>query len=426
MIGTGRERVLVGTLVVAALACRVGLGLAVAPLQAPDEEAHLRYVETLVRDHRLPVQPESPFPHWEQSYQPPLAYLLFAATDRARSAALVGPPVGPKEVRLRWARVLNALYGAATVLVGYFLIARLTPPGDVRRILVAAVIALFPGFAGNAAILNNDALANLIVASLWLALVPTDPARPRPAWVAGAVYGAACLAKLSVLAQAPLLFLVPWLQRPRDFLGAVRRAAIAGVVATALLLPWMIRNHHVYGNPLAIGVGSISFEQLATMFPQVPPDDLGRPLPGRAFLEFWGRSGIYNNLHWNTIPWILAPLTAFGVLGWVRRSSAPAAERLGGVALASGIALALAAAAMTSFSFRFYGAWQGRYLYTAMVPFAILFAGGWERWMPPRARLPLAIALIVGLVFLDVALIAKLHAFFSQTPAPRWGLTTNL
>src|SRR5262249_44301279 len=161
-----------------------------------DEAAHVRYVETVARTGVLPVQPKQSFPRWEQAYQPPLAYLAFVPLWRTVAALGVGD-----DGRLRALRVQNAGWGAARPLVGWAVVARLAPAGDVRRLLVPLVLALFPGFAASASAVNNDALANLLAAALWLPL-GASPGR-RAALAAGAVFGAAALAKLTVLVLAP-------------------------------------------------------------------------------------------------------------------------------------------------------------------------------------------------------------------------------
>lgn len=415
-----RDRLVVAALVTAALALRAALALVIAPLQAPDEAAHLRYVETLGRTGRLPVQPAEPQPYWEQFYQPPLAYTLFVPVDKSLEAA------GFLQTgRLRALRLTNAIYGALTVLAGYAVTARLTPAGDMRPILVAAVVAFFPGFAANASVLNNDALANLLAALLWIPLVGGDDGR-RTAWVTGGLFGAACLAKLSVLALAPLLILVPLCHDPRDLRGGLRHAVLAAIVAGAIMLPWMLRNYHVYGDPLAIGVGSISFTKLAAGLPPDAVALLAHPQPARAFSQFWGHFGIFNNLHWQIVPLVLVPLAGLGLLGWVIPRAAGSGERFGRVAAGCAAAVVLAAAGLASFSLRYHAAWQGRYLYTATVPLALLLAGGWHRLVPARARLAFAAVLVVILIALDVLLVLRLDAFFSSVPRRLWSFTAEL
>jgi hypothetical protein len=290
--------------------------------------------------------------------------------------------------------------------------------------VAALVVALFPGFAANASVLNNDTLANLLAAALWLPLLAHGPI-VRAAVQSGLIFGAACLAKLSVLALAPLLFIVPLCRDPRRPGEALRHGIVAGIVTAALMLPWMARNHLVYGSPLAIGVGSLPFAALAGIVPDEMIADAARPRPDRAFLQFWGHFGIYNNLHWTPLPYLLATLTGLGLLGWLRRPVA-ADDAFTRAAVAALLALALAAAGLAIFSLRYHAAWQGRYLYTATVPVAMLLAGGWHRIVPARLRGAFTLILAAALLALDTMLVLRLHEFFAATPPTRWPFTAAL
>jgi 4-amino-4-deoxy-L-arabinose transferase-like glycosyltransferase len=407
---------LLGGVAVGALLFRAMLALAIAPFQAPDEAAHLRYVEHVGRTARLPVQPrEATSDHWEQSYQPPLAYIVFALVDRGLE------PLGlSHDDRLRALRLVNAVAGTALVVVAYGIAARVMAPGT--ALLVAVIVAFLPGIAASASALNNDTLANLLAAILWLPLLRENT--PRTAWVTGIVLGVACLTKLSVLALGPLLFLVPLCRDPRDLPGALRHALRAGSAALLVLSPWMLRNYLVYGDPLAIGVGSISFASI-TELPAEAVAALARPRPDRAFAQFWGHFGIYNNIHWNVIQLILPTVSAIALLAWLL----PRGEEVRftrGAATAFCIAVVLAIVGLSTFSLRYHAAWQGRYLYTAIVPIAALLAGGWHRVLPVRARAGFGIGLTCGLAVLDALLVVRLHEFFSSVSPGRWPFPASL
>jgi hypothetical protein len=403
------EGLALGALIVAALALRLSFVLVVPPFQAPDEAAHFHYVETVARTGRLPIAPPRSAAMFvderAQSYQPPLAYVLLAgaAPEAWRSVRVV--------------RLGNAVAGAATVAVGYLVAARLTAAGDVRRLLVGILLAFFPGFAANAAAVNNDTLANLLAAVLWLPLLA--PLGPAAACAAGAVLGAACLAKLSTAALAPLVLVAPLCRDPRHPKRALALAAGATPVAAAMMVPWLARNHQLYGDPLAIGVGSMSFEWLASLLPAEAVRELATPAPARVFWQFWGCFGVYNNLHWVGIPAVVSPLFGLGLAGWLRPGGADDV-RFRRAAVAGAAAVALAAAGVTWFSFRYHAAWQGRYLYPAMLPVALLVAGGWHHLLPARTQRTAAALIALALSLLDVAVLARLHAFFTTTPPARW------
>lgn len=415
---TRRERLVLALLVGAALVVRLAFGSAIPAFQAPDEQAHVHFVEYLVDHAQLPVQPP-PDPalivqRWDQFYQPPLAYLLYAPVELA--ARSLG---ATQEQRVQALRAQNAIYGAATAGVCFWVVALLTPPGDARRLLAGALVAFLPGLVGNTSAVNNDGLANLLAALLWVALLaPLE--RARTPWLIGGIFGLALLVKLTVLILAPVVLLVG-LRRQADRLLAFRRLVLAGCLAALMLVPWCVRNAIVYGDPLAIGAGSVTFEWLASVFPESALTGSADPDPLKTFLQFWGRFGIYNNLRLAALPWLLAPLAAVALAGWARPQRRPldALEReWPGFAAA----IVLAFAGLASFSLRYYGGWQGRYLFPASVPIAALLAAGLARLLPAASSgALLAWSLASALLALDVALLVELNAFFSAVPPALWG-----
>jgi len=424
--------------VAAALAIRMAFAWVLPAFQAPDEEAHFRYVAFLGEQRALPSQPERSLGLFadpmHQAYQPPLAYASLVPVERAAAAAGASP-----RVRLRAMRLQNALYGALTVLIGSLVAMRLTRRGDPRRLLTAIALAFLPGFVALGAAVNNDSLANLLAAALWLTLIPAA-GRERSAWRSGLLLGAACLAKLSSLVLAPLLFVVPLLQNRSDLRGALRFAAIAGAVAVLILLPWMGHNLAQYGSPLAIGVGSIPFDWLESVLPGAELEGFTRARYDNVFFQFWGRFGIANNLTWIGVPIALVPIAGLAALGWLRRrprSDAP--DAFDAWAPAWLLAAALATLGLVQFSLSYVGAWQGRYLYSVMLPWALLFAGGISRLLrfdasadtarPNRASIHARrtiVALALALAAVNVIVLVKLLAFFAEGPASRWLFFTRL
>jgi hypothetical protein len=423
----GRERAVLAALVSAGLALRIAFAVVVPPGQAPDEVAHVAYVAHVADTGTLPVQPVGASGRWSdftaaqsgwQAYQPPLAYVLYAPLWRALEAGGVA-----ESGRILGLRLQNAAFGAALVAVGWAVVARVTAPGDPRRVLVALALALIPGFAANAAAVNNDGLANLLAAALWLPFA--TPPGIRTALAAGVVLGVAALTKLTVLSLAPLLVVVPWLWS-RDLRLAVRDGLVAAGVAAVLLLPWMARNVALYGDPLAIDVGSVAFARLAGSLPPEAIELLARPVPARAFLQFWGVFGVQNNLTWPVVAAVLVPLAALAVVGAFRARADAAPSGLSRLVPAFALAVLLAVCGLTSFSLRYHAAWQGRYLYVAMLPVAVLLATGWARVPAPRWRPAFALALGIGLLVLDAGTVLKLAAFFTRAPAGLWGLGQRL
>jgi hypothetical protein len=419
---TRLEIALLPVLLAAALSVRLLLVVGIPPYQAPDERAHVRYVEHVVANRRLPVQPPPEFPRvitaWEQYFQPPLAYVLFAPL--ARASALAG---ATDAQRVRWLRAQNALYGAATVLVGFWVVASVTPAADPRRWLVAVWLAFLPGFVGATSAVNNDGLAVLLCTAVWLPLIAPVRSTARPV-VLGAALGVACLAKLTALPLVPLLLVAPLL-RGATAREAFREIAVAGAVAGVVMAAWLARNVLLYGEPFGTSRALLSSDWLATLLPPEAVAAGFAPQPLKAFLQFWGRFGVYNNLDWVGIPTLLVPIAALSAAGWLRArpSAGDAVDRHAALFLLS---VVLATAVMVVQAFQYYSGWQGRYLYAALLPASALLASGWARWFRGRRSGVAVAALALALLAVDLAMAWKLQRFYATARPARWGLRLSL
>ena len=417
------ERTIAIGLVALAFAIRAGFAFTLPVFQAPDERAHFDVVRTLVAHHGLPVQPrltpEEALRNWPQAYQPPLAYLSFAPVAALTRAAGLGAGE-----QLRWLRLQNALYGALLVGVVFGIARHLRPRGDPLRLLAPLAVATLPGLAANSASLNNDALANLLAAAFWWAWL-SEPPGTRRALATGVVFGAACVTKLTAATLAPLLLLLPWLAE-RRFAPALREAMIASGVALLLLAPWMARNVALYGDPLAVGIGSFAFERLEGVLPEPWLADARTPAPGKVAAQWVGRFGITNNLSWWPVTLVWGLLVTVAAGGWLRGSAAAGDARDRALRLAFLAATACAAFGLVSFSLRYYGAWQGRYLYVCAAPMLWLLCEGGARWIPARRATAVLVALALLGLALDAALLLRLGAFFAEAARESWGLRTAL
>ncbi|MCS6844701.1 MAG: glycosyltransferase family 39 protein [Caldilineales bacterium] len=314
------------------LALAVLYAVRVPAWQAPDEPAHYNYIAEVATTGRLPVlrmgdydgayiqrltterfPPElSVAPLRYEAHQPPLYYLLAALVYRATDGALL--PL----------RLLSVALGALLVVLIYAL-ARLILPGRPEVALAAAAFTAFlPMHVATSAAVNNDALAEVVLAAILLlsvryvqlALVGPRPPTPGDALAIGLLLGLALVTKVSAYVAIPvvlLLPLIPWLERRRGARAATGdrspvagdqssvigdRSSVAGdqpplpggrpsasvhrspftayplLLAPALLiaLPWYVRNALVYGNLDILGrrwhdavvVGQLTTAELAS------------------------------------------------------------------------------------------------------------------------------------------------------------------
>ena len=176
----------------------------------------------------LPPSLPQPDAHWSPLY-PLLTSWSFAAFGPSFTAAKVVPLV----------------FGALVPAVVCVLTAIMTRSR--RAALIAGVVAVFhPTLVTWSLRIETEILSVFFVGVVFALLFDARASR-RPYWL-GLALGLAYLAKYqSVLLWAPVVCFYaisnPWRV-------ALRRLAVAAAVFVAVILPWLIRNALVFGNPV--------------------------------------------------------------------------------------------------------------------------------------------------------------------------------
>ncbi len=192
------ERALLALIVAGYLGVGALFGVLTPPWQAPDEPAHYNYVAQLAGDGCCPViQPgdwdgayqeeiiSARFPPDQlddlptieyEDHQPPLYYLLLTSVFRLSDGDLIA------------LRLTSVLFGLATV-VGAYGVGRLLLPGREPVVLAAAALVAFvPQHLAILGSVNNDSLAEAIIAAtLFACLLYVRGGRPPVAMRWGAV-----------------------------------------------------------------------------------------------------------------------------------------------------------------------------------------------------------------------------------------------
>jgi hypothetical protein len=427
----------------------------VAPLDAPDEPSHFNYIVQVREGYLLPVvdlvspgglrtPPSTPLNadvrEWFASYdykffrsmpyesaQPPLYYW---------GAALWTRPVGIAPFTLPTlllaARLFSVLLGTGTVFAIWFACRWVWPENAWLRWAVPGALTLHPEFSFTTATVGNDAGVVFLGACLlavWaygLSRGVENRGRRGEFGVVAAcavVTGAGILTKLTFVATVPAsLLCLWWLARGRQGRSIRRWAPLAGVysaVVGAMVLPWVIRNLRVYGEPTGARaifdlIHRIYWERMGLsegqVFSQFPAGDF----VVRSFRSFWALFG------WATVSlsgwvyWLLAGFVAAAVVGGVfalRREGVSLFARRGG-------RLALLALVTCAFAFANYVGYNSlvefqphmRYTFTALAPAVLLLGGGIysipvsERWRKVAVGLFLGVlALAQGLSLMAVS-----------------------
>lgn len=387
-----------------------GLYVALTPAwQAPDEPAHYNYVRFLATRRAFPeltpdcynqaylnqltsrrFPPHLPIdPVCYEYHQPPLYYLLAAPVFSLTRGAL--PAL----------RGLSVLLGAGVVVLAFFIARTVLPARPAVALAAMAVVAFTPMHLTMLAAVNNDALAELLLAALLFRLVrgltAGQPATAKTDAVTGLLLGLALVTKTTVYIAIPLTALALWWSPGRPGLRRLARRGLL-VFGTALLaaLPWYARNTWLYGQFDLLGLqrhDAVVVGQLRTAdyLAQVGWPRYLLDFVTTTFHSFWGQFG------WMAVPMdrrsylflaLLTLLALVGLAAWLARrgpaTDAPAAGHRQAIALlaaAAGLAVVVYAGYNATFV-----QFQGRYLFPALVPLAFFFAVGlFEVFDLPRA-----------------------------------------
>lgn len=396
--------------------------------QAPDEPAHYNYIRQLA-DGRFPVMQSGDYNQAYQEevigsefdsqysvasfeyedYQPPLYYLLETPVYLVFKGAL------------RPLRLLSVLLGAGVVALAYLIAQRLFPTQSWLWPTTAAFVAFLPQHVAMLAAVNNDSLAELLVAAILYTLIciPTRPSN-RQLLLLGVLLGLGFLTKATVYLMVPVIGLYLLWMNWRDWRPFFRQAVVVFGTAGLVGLPWWLRNVVVYGGVDILGIGA--HNDIVTGQPTtaewITNYGLGytlRNLFQTTFQSFWGQFG------WMGVvmrPWVYQLLLLFTVLTLIglvlffarlrivnravseqrRTPSHNPSARIYGVVLAGTFALSLLLFLTYNLTFVQH---QGRYLFPGLIPISIAVALAWttliepvrRRWETAVYLLPLGLAL---------------------------------
>ena len=417
------------------------------PWQAPDEPAHYNYIRALAEERALPVIEEGDYdqeylsrltsqkfppelsiaPLRYEDHQPPLYYLMAVPVYLLFDGALF--PL----------RLLSVVLGLFLLTVVHRLVRDLFPDRPFLALAAVVLIAFLPQHGAMTAAVNNDTLAELVLATaLWLAVRPN----PRP-WVLGAVVGLALLTKTTAYVALPVALLALWWDgtrmnadergvsctlsaspraRPHPVLYAAAQTGRMLFAALLLAGPWLLRNVTVYGwtDPLGLARHNAVVQgqpRTAEWLAQYGPLGLALRFLRTTFQSFWGQFG------WMGVPMhppvylalaALSALLGVGFLAWWLDRRRPRLTSL----QQRGIVLLALSASLTVISYLWYNLTfvqhQGRYLFPALVPLALAGALGLEWWADRRVGVLL---LGVGLMGIPLTIAWALR----RTALPLWG-----
>jgi 4-amino-4-deoxy-L-arabinose transferase-like glycosyltransferase len=369
--------------------------------QAPDEPAHYNYIKTIVEQHALPILQPGDYdqayneqftrtpkntrsmsidPLRYENYAPPLYYLLAAPIYSLADG---------------WAtsiRFFSLILGAILIVVAYRIAAELFPSTLQIALGTAAFVAFVPQHLAMMASVNNDSLAELLLALIVLQtirLFRSDPPSQRSLIILGFTLGLGLLTKTTVYYTALPIVLLALILRARQSALRVSQFALVLVPALTLGALWWIRNLGVYGGFDVLGQARHNAVVVGqpTTLQWINDYGLGGLLSRgltTTFHSFWGQFG------WMAVPMpdstylMVGLLSLAAFVGWVwwlvdNRSQEPECRiqkrRPSLPAILLTLLVALACIGLIYYNFTFVQ-FQGRYLFPALIPIGLVFALG--------------------------------------------------
>ncbi len=389
--------------------------------QAPDEPAHYNYVRVLAETFSFPVLAQGDYnqaylekikaekfpPELAidsiryEAHQPPLYYILATPFYLAARALNIDAVLV--------LRLLNVLVALCTCVIAFRIFIHVFPEHALPRWVGVGIIATLPMHIAMSAAINNDTLAELVVAAiLLLAILRLNGKIQQRHFilVGGLAYGIALLTKTTIYSSGVLLVLgevgyqqitfaqrnapgtrpLTWKPRVPTLRAAVGTLVPLYVISLALAGAWFVRNAFVYGaNDLfgwqrhdAVVVGQPTTAQW------IADNGLRNTLidwMGISFRSFWAQFGWMGVLVDERIYLLLLFLSVAATLGavfllarmWRERKLFPSVSRWTWLLLL--VLLALVVAADAYYNLKFFQP-QGRYLFYALIPIAALWGGG--------------------------------------------------
>jgi hypothetical protein len=374
--------------------------------EAPDEPAHYNYVVDIAEKHRLPVLQMGDYPHQYlekikaakfppymsieriryESHQPPLYYLLAAAVYKV-TGSLGG------EGQFLVLRLLSVLLGCFLLLVSYAIVKEVLPEQEFLALTTTAMIATVPMHIAMTAAINNDALAELLLASIILLCIKhlKSGLSTRQASALGLLLALALLTKTSIYVPAVVSVVFSFAVRActQGARGLLRQAALISGLAM-LSAWWFVRNLLTYGDFDLFGwqrhdsvvVGQPTTAQWISEHGLLKTIQDFFVVSFRSFWAQFGWMGILIDSRLYALLGLVSILVTVGFILFLMRAirDRQVVSRFQWWALSLlFVVFMLVAAGDTLYNLKFVQH-QGRYLFPALVPIGLAFALGLREW----------------------------------------------
>lgn len=447
MIRLSSERLVFAIILICYLVVGALFALQTPAWQAPDEPAHYNYVAQVAM---AGCCPQIEVGDWQQDYQSELTRVKFAPDNLDRLDTIQyedhQPPLYYLLASLVYKfskgslialRLFSMLLGAVVMGMAYVIGKRVFPDRPQIALAVMLLVGFIPQHMAMLTAVNNDALAELLIALSLYATIRYLQADNIKIWQLALLVGIGLITKTTtyfLVGIVPLAIFLRWRQDGGTWRDLLKMATIFAVITGVFALAWWGRNMTVYGFPDFLGLRAhdkVVVGQLRRVeyIAQHGADTYFREALRITFNSFWGQFG------WMAVPldnvfggWIYRGFTLLMLVGFsgllVGRFSRQSDEPINPdnripqrnvwiilVWIILVLTLILAVLAFIYYNTEFLQ-FQGRYLFPGLIPFALIVVYGvdaWRRILFGRWQMSACLtpALIFLLVPLDVYLLLR-------------------
>lgn len=374
---------------------------------APDEQAHVEYVQTLLKG-TLPTQARAESsPTGYEWHQPPLYYLLSAPFYA------VGGVFG--------GRLFSVACGVLCILLVFSAGRRLFPQEPMVATMAAGFVAFLPTHIAVSSTMNNDTLLEVCFGGVLLFLLRSvlEGLDFRRNLAMGVVLGLACLTKVSALLLIPVIGFGLFLARGSGATGKAIGQAMATILGVALVVCgwWYVRNGLLYGEFIPLKAFSRAFAgtaQARDFVAQVGWGGYATWVGQWSFQSFWAVFGTVKSAE-KGMPLFLPEAVYLVPVVWTicvgvgitrlhfQRDKLFSPQQIGAIRILL-VVFGLVLASFCGFLLQYFQT-QGRYLYPALMPIALVGALGWLSLFPPRMKAYAGYGFVGFLLLLAVLLL---------------------
>lgn len=383
--------------------------------QAPDEPAHYNLVAQLVTDGAYPVIEQG---DWDSAYLETIKSNQFAPAMLGQLATvqyedhqpplyyvLQAPVYLLTDGNLTALRMASVVIGSVVVMMAFLIGREVFPTQPQIALGTMALVAFIPQHVHILASVNNDVLAEAVIAvALWL-MVRYVKGRDVPVWLLGVVLGIGLITKTTtyfLLLPALIVIFMRWMRQPagaRKLSRVVHLWAVLGLIALVIGGVWWLRNIATYGTPDFLGLAAhdavvVGQPRTADLIAEVGVPSYLNRLMRTTMRSYWGQFGWMAQPLDGRIYLAIQVMLIFSLTGLILRlfivamrpqADSGSAEQPNSVFIQGqlwilmGIVLLLSLLAFIYYNTQFVQ-FQGRYLYPGLIPLALMLVLGVDAW----------------------------------------------